>query len=158
MKMETQNWRDDLKQILYHMNPFEFEKLAQLLLKASGFTQVEVTKRTGDGGIDGYGEFKINGMISFKLAFQCKRYKGRVSTSEIRDFRGSMTTDIEKGVFITTGNFTKQAVEEATADGKKHIDLIDGDELVDKLAALSLGVRQQLIYVIDEEFFSQFQH
>lgn len=153
---EIEGWRHELKQILYYISPFEFEKLAQLLLRESGFSQVEVTKKTGDGGIDGFGKFKINGMISFKLAFQCKRYKGMVKTSEIRDFRGSMTTDIEKGISITTGSFTREAVEEATADGKKHIDLIDGEQLIDKLADLKLGVKEEIIYIVDKDFFSKF--
>jgi len=151
---EVESWRSELRNILYTIPPFEFEKLTQLLLRESGFSQVEVTKRTGDGGIDGFGKFKINGMISFKLAFQCKRYKGMVSTSEIRDFRGSMTTDIEKGIFITTGNFTRSAIEEATADGKKHIDLIDGEQLIDKLAGLQLGVKEKVIYTVDHDFFN----
>ena len=154
--LEIERWRIQLKEILYSINPFEFEKLTQLLLREAGFSQVEVTKRTGDGGIDGVGKFKINGIISFKLAFQCKRYKGQVSPKEIRDFRGSMTTDVEKGVFITTGSFSRNAIQEATADGKKHIDLIDGEQLIDKLAELKLGVREEKIYVVDEKFFSKF--
>lgn len=153
---EIESWRQDLKEVLYKMNPFEFEKLTQLMLRESGFSQVEVTKRSGDGGIDGFGKFKINGMISFKIAFQCKRYKGLVSTSEIRDFRGSMTTDIEKGIFVTTGDFTRSAKEEATADGKKHIDLIDGEELVNKLAELKLGIKVEKKYIVDKDFFLGF--
>ena len=153
---ETEKWKSDLKQILYEMDPFEFEKLSQLLLREAGFSQVEVTKKTGDGGIDGFGKFKINGLISFKLAFQCKRYRGQVPPDEIRDFRGSMTTDVEKGIFITTGSFSQKAKEEASANGKKHIDLIDGEQLLDKLAELGLGVKEEKIYVIDKDFFSNF--
>lgn len=153
---EAQAWRNELKQILYTINPFEFEKLAQLILREAGFSQVTVTKRTGDGGIDGNGKFKINGIISFKLAFQCKRYSGLVTPDEIRDFRGSMTADVEKGVFITTGSFTKKAKEEASADGKKNIDLMDGEQLIDKLAELKLGIKEEKIYSIDKEFFEKF--
>lgn len=152
-----ENWRSDLIKILQSIPPYAFEKLSMLLLRESGFSQVEVTKRTKDGGIDGYGKFKINGMISFNLAFQCKRYKGTVSSTEIRNFRGSMSSNIEKGVFITTGKFSRDAIKEAEADGKKHIDLIDGEELVDILAELKLGVKKETIYTIDTDFFDKFK-
>jgi len=155
--VENEKWRYELKEILYSIDPYEFEKLSQLVLREAGFSQVEVTKKSGDGGIDGIGKFKINGIISFKLAFQCKRYKGMVSSQEIRDFRGSMTTDIEKGLFITTGGFKRSAIKEATADGKKHIDLLDGDQLIDKLAELKLGVKEEIIYSVDRDFFEQFK-
>lgn len=152
-----EEWKIKLKNILNNMNPFAFEKLTQLLLRESGFSEVEVTKKTGDGGIDGYGILKINEIISFKLAFQCKRYKGIVSPKEIRDFRGSMTTDIEKGLFITTGIYSRAAIKEAEADGKKRIDLINGEELLNKLAELQLGIKEEKVYVIDEEFFQNFK-
>ena len=121
----------------------------------NGFTQVEVTKKSGDGGIDGTGKLKINGIFSFNVAFQCKRYKGAVGASDIRDFRGSLTTDIEKGVFITTGVFTKAAKEEASNPGKQQIDLIDGEEFINKIAQYGIGVREVITYEIDEEFFEK---
>lgn len=73
------------------MDPYGFERLAQRVLRECGFVQVEVTKykKSGDGGIDGTGKLKINGIFSFNVAFQCKRYKGTVSAGDIRDFRGS---------------------------------------------------------------------
>lgn len=151
---EMEKWRYELKDTLSNMNPFDFEKLSQLLLREAGFSQIEVTKKTGDGGIDGIGKFKVNGLISFKLAFQCKRYTGMVSPSEIRDFRGAMTTDVEKGIFITTGSFTRKAIEEASANGKKHIDLIDGEQFIDKLVELKLGVKEEKSYKIDKDFFT----
>ena len=135
------------------MDPYGFERLAQRVLRECGFTQVEVTKKSGDGGIDGTGKLKINGIFSFNVAFQWKRYKGAVSSNDIRDFRGSLTTDIEKGVFITTGIFTKAAREEASNPGKQQIDLIDGEEFINKIAQYRIGVKEVITYEIDEEFF-----
>lgn len=135
------------------MDPYGFERLAQRVLRECGFTQVEVTKKSGDGGIDGTGKLKINGIFSFNVAFQCKRYKGAVGAGDIRDFRGSLTTDIEKGVFITTGSFTKAAKEEASNPGKQQIDLIDGEEFINKIAKYGIGVREVITYEIDEDFF-----
>lgn len=150
---EIKPWKQNLSEILQNMDPYAFERLAQRLLRESGFSQVVVTKKTGDGGIDGLGRLKINGIFSFSVAFQCKRYKAQVGASDIRDFRGSLTTDIEKGVFITTGTFSKQAREEASKEGKKRIDLIDGEEFIDKLAEYGIGLKKVTTYEIDESFF-----
>ena len=114
-----------------------------------------MTKKSGDGGIDGTGKLKITGIFSFNVAFQCKRYSGSVGASEIRDFRGSLTTNIEKGILITTGTFTKQAKEEASSPGKQQIDLIDGEEFINKIAEFGIGVREVKTYEIDEEFFQK---
>lgn len=152
---ELESWRNELSEILHNMNPYKFEKLAQLLLRECGFTQVTVTKKSNDGGIDGSGKLRINGIFSFNVAFQCKRYTGNVSAADIRDFRGSLTTDIEKGVLITTGSFTKAAREEACNAGKQQIDLIDGEELINKLIEFGIGVNERTIYEIDYNFFDK---
>lgn len=61
------------------------------MLRESGFVHVEVTGRTaGDGGIDGKGIARINGLMSFHIVFQCKKYKGSVGAPEIRNFRGAI--------------------------------------------------------------------
>ncbi|QNH54745.1 restriction endonuclease [Selenomonas timonae] len=150
---ERQSWERRLSGILMEMNPYGFEKLAQRLLRECGFSQVTVTKKSGDGGIDGNGKLKVNGVLTFNVAFQCKRYKGVVGAADIRDFRGSLTTDIEKGIFITTGTFSKAARDEAVSPGKQQIDLIDGEELVQKLAEYNIGLYPVNSYEIDEEYF-----
>ena len=128
--------------------PAAFERLVQRLLRESGFTQVEVTGRIGDGGIDGRGIARIHGFMSFHVLFQCKRYKGSVPSSEIRDFRGAMVGRADKGLFITTGTFSPAAVKEATRDGAPPIDLVDGNELADKLKDLGLGVGKEMIEIV----------
>lgn len=87
------------------------------------------------------------------MLFQCKRYTGTVSAGEIRDFRGAMQGRADKGLFITTGKFSTSAIEEANRPGTAPIDLIDGDELVDKLRELQLGVAPVNDYTIDEVWF-----
>lgn len=152
---EIKPWREQLADVLQHMDPYAFERLSQRVLRECGFTQVEVTKKSGDGGIDGTGKLRINGIFSFNVAFQCKRYKGLVGASEIRDFRGSLTTDIEKGVMITTGSFSKAAKEEASNPGKQQIDLIDGEEFMNKIAEYGIGVKPITTYEIDVDFFKK---
>ena len=153
-EIETVNWRDKITDILQHLDPYAFERLAQRLLRECGFSDVQVTKRSGDGGIDGTGKLRIQGIFSFNVAFQCKRYKGQVGASAIRDFRGSLGTNIEKGVLITTGAFTKAAKEEASSEGKRLIDLMDGEELINKLAEYGIGLNEVKSYEVDEDFFN----
>ena len=152
---EVKPWRKRLYEVLINMDPYGFERLTQRVLRECGFTNVVVTKKSGDGGIYGTGKLKINGIFSFNIAFQCKRYQGSVGAGDIRDFRGSLTTDIEKGVFITTGSFSKPAIEEACNPGKQQIDLIDGEEFITKLAEFGIGVKEVKDYEIDEQFFAK---
>ena len=150
---EVRPWRKKLYNVLTNMNPYSFEKLTQRLLRECGFDDVKVTRKSGDGGIDGTGKLKINGIFSFNIAFQCKRYQGSVGAPDIRDFRGSLTTDIEKGLFITTGSFSKQAIDEASNPGKKQIDLISGEEFMTKLAEYGIGLKEVKDYEVDEDYF-----
>ena len=151
---EIVDWKEQITNILYNLDPYAFEKLAQRLLRECGFSDVEVTKKSGDGGIDGTGKLRINGIFSFNVAFQCKRYKGQVGSPQIRDFRGSLGTNIEKGILITTGTFTREAKEEASSEGKRLIDLMDGEELIKKLAEYGIGLNEVKSYEVDEEFFN----
>lgn len=145
-------WREKLHHVLIEeMSPDAFERLTQRLLRESGFIHVEVTGRTGDGGIDGKGIARINGLMSFHIAFQCKKYKGSVGAPEIRDFRGATVGRADRGMFITTGSFTKAAIEEANRDGVAPIDLVDGEQLADKLKELSLGVKTELVEKVTVE-------
>ena len=148
-------WRKELSDILQHMDPYGFERLSQRLLRECGFNNVNVTRKSGDGGIDGTGILKINGIFSFNVAFQCKRYNDKVGAAEIRDFRGSLTTDIEKGVFITTGRFSQAARNEAVASGKQQIDLLDGDDFIDKLVEYKIGVEEVKTYKVNKDFFDK---
>ena len=150
------NWKDALLNVLTNMKPDAFERLCQRVLREYGFTKVKVTGRAGDGGIDGVGVLRIK-LLSFHVAFQCKRYKGSISSPQIRDFRGSMSAKNDKGLFITTGIFTKDAQDEAVRDAAVAIDLIDGGELCELLKELSLGTRTEMVeeVTIDPEWFSK---
>jgi restriction system protein len=151
-------WQEELLEVILKMPPSSFERLIQRMLRESGFIQVAVTGQTGDGGIDGHGILRLSGFLSFQIIFQAKRWKGSIGAGQIRDFRGAMVGRADKGLFITTGSFTKEAVKEATRDGAPAIDLVDGDQLVEKLKQLSLGVKIKDIIVqevfIEKEWFA----
>jgi len=112
---------------------------------------VEVTGRSGDGGIDGHGVVRLAGLLSFPVIFQCKRYRNTVSAGTVRDFRGAMVGRADKGLMITTGRFTREASLEATRDGAPPIDLIDGEQLIDKLKDLKLGATTKQVEVVEVE-------
>lgn len=151
-------WQEKYIEQLQKLSPGGFEHLCQRLLRESGFVQVEVTGRTGDGGIDGRGIIKIGGLLSFHIIFQCKRYIGSVSSQQVRDFRGAMVGRTDKGLFITTGKFTRDARLEATRDGAPPIDLVDGEELAQKMKDLKLGVKieQEEVIKVDNDWFKAF--
>jgi len=148
-------WKSKLLHVLKDMPADGFERLAQRILRESGFVKVEVTGRSGDGGIDGVGVLRLT-LISFQVFFQCKRYKDTVSAGTIRDFRGAMVGRTDKGLVITTGRFTPDAKKEASRDGAPPVELIDGDQLCDLLKALKLGVKTELVEQVSIEpgFFS----
>lgn len=155
---EFQNWKEKLLEILSKIDPSAFERLIQRLLRESGFYQVEVTGKTGDGGIDGKGIFRIGGLISFNVLFQCKRWTAKpVTASDIRDFRGAMQGRADKGLFVTIGSYTREAIKEASRDGATPIDILDGNSLVDKLKELKLGIKTEFIerIDIDENWYSK---
>lgn len=149
-------WHQRLHKILMDLSPAAFERLIQRLLRESGFIQVEVTGKSGDEGIDGIGIARVAGFLSFRVLFQCKRYQGSITPSQIRDFRGTMQGRTDKGLFITTGTFTREAAKEATRDGAPPIDLIDGEQLVQRLKELGLGVTIKMVesVEVDQEWFS----
>ena len=155
---EELEWKESLLEIIRGMKPSSFERLCQLILRTSGFVKVSITGRSGDGGIDGTGVLRIN-LLSFHVQFQCKRYTGLVTARDMRDFRGAIVGRGDKGLFITTGRFTKGAQEEAVRDGAPPIDLIDGEALCDLLKELNMGVKTETVetVVLEKEYFSKFK-
>lgn len=154
---ESVDYRVEVLDIMRKLPPSGFERLSQRLLRESGFSQVEVTGRSSDGGIDGYGTLQVNPMVSFKVLFQCKRYTNSVSSKQVRDFRGAMAGRADKGIIITTGSFTAEARREATRDGVPAIELIDSEKLVAMLEKLEVGLKPTTTYEVDQSFFEEFR-
>lgn len=152
------DWKSQLLEHLLQLQPKAFENLCLRLLRELGFTNLELTGKPGDGGIDGVGTLVINEVISFDVLLQAKRFKGSVGSSVIRDFRGALSGRAEKGLIITTGTFTSSAIDEAVRQGSTKIDLIDGGQLCEKMANLGLGINKSTmtVYKIDYSFFDEF--
>lgn len=152
------DWKEELLDVLLQAPPDRFERLARRLLREAGFINTTVTGKSGDGGIDGVGAYRVS-LISFTVFFQCKRYAGSVGAGAVRDFRGAMTGRGDKGLLLTTGSFTADAKQEATRDGAPPIDLIDGYALCDLLKQYQLGVDTTVRQIeeadLDPRFFDE---
>ena len=153
----TANYRQQVLDILRSLPPSGFERFCQRLLRESGFQEVTVTGRSGDGGIDGLGILQVSPLVSFKVLFQCKRYTGPVTPTHVRDFRGAMQGRADKGIIVTTGSFTSDAKKEAVRDGVPPIELVDGEKLVTMIEELELGLTSIRSFKVDEGFFGQFK-
>jgi len=151
------DYRERFLAQLIDMEPDAFERLSQRLLRESGFTQVIVTGRSGDGGIDGRGMLQINPLVSMRVMFQCKKYAGTVAPTQIRDFQGAITGRADKGIIITTGTFSAEARREASRDGAPPIELIDRERLLDMFEKLELGLKPITTCEIIPGFLEQFK-
>lgn len=155
--VDSGDYRTELLNILKSLSPGGFERICQRLLRESGFAEVKVTGKSGDGGIDGHGVLQVNPFVSFNVLFQCKRYQGNVSASQIRDFRGAMMGRADKGIIITTGSFTLDAKKEARRDGVPPIEIIDGEKLTEMFELLEFGLKPVKTYEVDYRFFDEFE-
>jgi restriction system protein len=150
--IENTNLLDVLKSI----SSIGFEHLCKRLLREHGFDNLEVTQRSHDEGIDGYGTLELNPFIKIKIIFQYKRYKNTVSREKVGDFRNAVMGRAEKGIIMTTGTFSEDAKREAEREGVIPIELIDGEKLVELFQQVELGVKARTIYEIDYKFFDEY--
>jgi restriction system protein len=150
--------RASLLQTIKTLPPRGFEELCRYLLLESGFEEVSVTGRSGDGGIDGHGVLRVSKLVSMKVLFQCKRYAESVGPSVVRDFRGSLAGRAEKGIILTTGYFSSAAEQEARREGVVPVELVDGERLVELFEEMEIGLKNpRSVYDVDDEFFVRFR-
>lgn len=149
-------WRDTLSTVLKKMDAIAFERLCKRILRESGFTKVENTPASHDGGIDGWGILPVSDFVTFRVVFQCKRYDGAVGPDVVQKLRGAMPGNADRGLIMTTGRFTTGAVNEAAHEHKAPIELVDGEALIERLKALELGVKTEMVpkITINPDFFA----
>lgn len=143
---KPQRVRDVVLSMLYEMDGKEFEQFVCHLLEVVGFSS-EATQYVSDKGIDVNGVLDAEGLADITLRVQVKRVRSSIGNKEILALRGALGQG-EHGCFITTSNFTSQAIQESEAKGKLAIKLIDGSDL----AALILRHYDDLA----EEYKSKF--
>lgn len=157
LPIHEESHRAQLAKILRNMSPKGFENFAAFLLRRAGFTEVNVTGKTNDGGIDGIGYLQINPMMTTSVRFQCKRYTDKtIDKDEIMKFQAAVLREqAEKGLYLTTSTFTRPAKDEAMK-GAKEIELIDLERLIDLIETLKLGLKEKTIFVVDPAFFDEY--
>ena len=150
--------RQQLLDTLRSIPPGGFEELCRYLLLVSGFEEVTVTGRSGDGGIDGHGLLRVGKLVSMKVLFQCKRVTDSVGSNVVRDFRGALSGRADQGIILTTGYFTSSAEQEAKRDGVVPIELVDGDRIVELFEEMEIGLKNpRTVFDIDDEFFRRYR-
>jgi len=148
--------QDQLFEILQNLDDKGFEELSARLLRHLGFESVNVTGRTGDEGIDGEGYLRLNRFVRTKVMFQCKRYTAPVGPGAIRDFRGAIQGRAERGIFLTTANFTRAAKEAAARENATPIELVEIDDIITLLIEERLGVSETKALKLDLSFFKPY--
>lgn len=137
--------RSTISASLKKMDPYAFEQFAKRLVEAYGFRNVEVTKRSADGGIDGHGRIHF-GMAQLNAAFQCKRYTNTpVGLPQIHEFRGAISGQFQQGIFFTTSKFTKQALAASLRPGAVPIALMDGMKIAQLMIEKGLAVEKEAV-------------
>lgn len=154
-----EDWRQAVREQLLAMSPGAFERLSGRLLESAGFDEVQVTGKSGDGGIDVVGVYRPSGLISFRTSVQCKRWQGSVGSDRVQAFQGASMPKSDRGIIITTGTFTAEAKKQAQAPGAFPVDLIDGIQLAELLKQYELGVRTTTVELVtlDQSFFAEYE-
>ncbi len=159
--IENQNelTKQRLKELLHSMDPFQFEYLAADLLQKIGYENVTVTKRSGDKGIDVIANLTVGGITNVKTVIQVKRYaaSNKINGAVITQLRGSAEVD-QRGLVITTSDFTKDGIDEAQAPNKMPVSLVNGDKLIQLLIKYGVGVKKEELFVLslDESYFQNY--
>jgi len=154
IQKQNETVRRELKEKLHEMDPYMFEFLVGDLLAKIGYENVEVTRRSNDGGVDILANLTVGGVTNVKTIIQVKRFKSNVDVKVIRELRGSAEVD-QRGLVITTSNFNKGAIEESQAPNKMPVSLVDGDKLLDLMFQYGVGIKKEskVIYTLDDDYF-----
>lgn len=126
---------------LSNIEPEDFEEFCRQLLVVYGFKNVKVTRKTKDGGIDGFGELKI-GIATMPVAFECKRWMQTVGRPKVSQFRGDIQGKYQQGIFFTTSKFSKEAKDSSLQLGAVPIILIDGNGIIEIMMEKQFGVEK----------------
>ena len=127
-----------VRKYIEQMDPTAFEWLVRALLLKLGYKNVDVTKQSGDSGVDLRATLVARGVANMRTCIQVKRHQ-TVGRPIVQNLRGSLSAH-EAGLLVTSGRFTEDAREEAQDPHKVPIALIDGNKLTELLMNLQIGV------------------
>ncbi len=145
----TKTVRDSLHDRLQDMEPFAFEHLIKRLLEEMDYRNVEVTSRSGDGGVDVVADIEV-GITSIREVVQAKRHRNPIQRKDLDALRGSLYRfEAVRGTIVTTSRFSKGTQDAAFATGAAPITLVDGEKLVDLLVEHGIAVRKRTIEMLE---------
>ena len=156
VRQQENTVRDSLRELLHDMDPFAFEHIVKRLLEEMNYQNVDVTARSGDGGVDVVGDIEL-GITSVREVVQVKRHRGTIQRKDLDALRGSLYRfNAVRGTIVTTSRFAKGTQAAAFATGTAPITLIDGDKLIDLLIEHGIGVHKRTIELleVDTEAFA----
>lgn len=151
-------WKEQLKQRLLSMPPQKFEIFCRALVKKMG-VDIDESKgviATRDGGIDGFGYITSDDFRTSRVAIQAKRWneKQKIGKPEINEFVGALDDHkAEFGIFITTADFTRDAIERARS-GRRAITLINGDKIIELVEKYQLYIKPVTTFQL-ESFYTE---
>ncbi len=152
--------RDNIYQAIKSMSWAGFERFCVELLRETGVENLDLTPPGPDGGIDGFGELKINEFYSLKIAFQCKHYANSdrsVSIADVNSFRGALPGDVERGILFTSSSFSKDAINSSKDPGRSLIELVDINRILEICDDKKLKLKEEKIYILDSDFWGRFK-
>lgn len=158
-KKQEASVRESLRELLLDMDAFAFEHLVKRLLEEMDYQNVQVTTRSGDGGVDVVADIEL-GITSVREVVQAKRHKRTIQRKDLDALRGSLYRfNAVRGTIIATSRFSKGTEEAAFAGGAAPITLIDGDKLIDLLIEHGIGVRKRTLEVlaVDADVFADLE-
>ena len=156
VRQQAKTVRESLRELLHDMDPFAFEHLIKRLLEELDYQNVEVTARSGDGGVDVVADIEL-GISSVREVVQVKRHRRPIQRKDLDALRGSLYRfNAVRGTIATSSRFAKGTLEAAFATGAAPITLIDGEKLIDLLIEHGIGVRKRTIALleVDTEAFA----
>ena len=151
--------RESMRELLLDMDPFAFEHLIKRLLEEMDYQNVQVTARSGDGGVDVVADIEL-GITSVREVVQVKKHRRPIQRKDLDALRGSLYRfNAVRGTIIATAPFSKGTSEAAFATGAAPITLIDGDKLIDLLIEHGIGVKKNKIEVlsVDADAFADLE-
>lgn len=151
--MDDYQWRSRLESSIRNLGRDAFEHFTLRILDALGIVDVKVARVAFDGAVECTGVRDDEERATIYSV--CRRSFGSLGANQVRDLRALMEGKASEGLFITNGEFSSSAVDEAD-EGEQPIDLVDGDDLLDLMHTNRLGLifdEIGRVTAIDEEWF-----
>lgn len=151
VKAQADTVRKQIAEALSAIDAYSLEALVKRLLEAMGYENVQVTSKSGDGGVDVIADIEV-GITLVREVIQVKQRQGSLHRPILDQLRGSLHRfDATRGTIITTGRFSRGAQEAAFERGAAPITLIDGARLIELLIEYKIGARKRPIEVLEFE-------